>query len=211
MNYVIITSHIMAIRQERRSPHHKGEVVQGTTLADAAVRAGVRHLVYTSVGGVERVRGIPHFDTKWEIEQHVRRVGLPYTFLRPTTFTDVFTAKGAALGLGMMGAVLGRDKPLQMVAVRDIGVFARMAFADPGRYLGKEIELAGDELTVPEIAELLGMRRYPKVPKAVLRLFGKESRMLFWFGESGYRADVEALRALHPGLLTLKEWLALSR
>lgn len=195
--------------QNSRTAGLDGEVRQGTTLADVAKEAGVAHFVYSSVGGVDRVRGIPHFDTKWEIERHIQRIGLPYTFLRPTTFTDVFAVKGAAVGLGMMAAVLGRDKTLQMIAVRDIGVFARIAFDDPERFAGQAIELAGDELTVPEIAERVG-RRYVPLPKALLRLFGKESRMLFWFGESGYQADIPALRAVHPELLTLEAWYAKS-
>ncbi|WP_157249863.1 NmrA family NAD(P)-binding protein [Nonomuraea typhae] len=134
----------------------------------------------------------------------LRAGGLPYTFLRPTTFTDVFVMRGAAVGLGMMAAVLGRDKTLQMIATRDIGVFARMAFA--GRFPEQALELAGDELTVPQIAARTG-RRYVRMPRALLRAMGAESRMLFWFGESGYAADIVALKELHPGLLTLEGWL----
>lgn len=185
--------------QNTRTAGLEGEVRQGIALADAAKKEGVQHFVYSSVGGVERVRGIPHFDTKWEIEQHIRNIGLPYTFLRPTAFMTMFNG----IGLGMLAAVLGKDKRLQLVAVSDIGVFARLAFDDPATYLGRELELAGDELTVPEIAERLG-KRYVRLPKALLRAMGKESRMLFWFGESGYRADIAALRQLHPGLLRLE-------
>lgn len=194
--------------QNSRTAGLKGEVRQGVTLVEAARRAGVRHFVYSSVGGAERVRGIPHFDTKWEIEGRLRSSGMPATVLRPTTFTDVFTMRGS---LGAMATVLGADKPVQMVAVRDIGVFARMAFEQP-TLVGEAMELAGDELTVPSIAAALvaaGRRgRYWRVPRFLLRAMGKESRMLFWFGEGGYRADIGALRALHPGLLTFEAWLA---
>ncbi|MDW5327436.1 NmrA family NAD(P)-binding protein [Plantactinospora sp. KLBMP9567] len=73
--------------QNSRTAGPEGEVRQGRTLIDAAVAAGVRHLVQTSVGGVDRVRGIPHFDTKWRIEQHLRDTSLDWTILRPTTFS----------------------------------------------------------------------------------------------------------------------------
>ncbi|SDL18629.1 NmrA/HSCARG family protein [Nonomuraea jiangxiensis] len=198
--------------QNSRTAGLKGEVQQGITLVDAARAAGVEHFVYASVGGVERVRGIPHFDTKWEIEQHLRAAGLPATLLRPTTFMDVFTMRGASVGLGMMAAALGPRKSLQMVAVRDIGVFARLAFEQPETYTGQALELAGDQLTVPDIATRLKAAgrpgRYARVPRVLLRAMGKEARMLFWFEESGYNADIPALRKQHPGLLTLKTWLA---
>ena len=198
--------------QNTRTAGRTGEVHQGITLADAAQAAGVAHLVYSSVGGVERVRGIPHFDTKWEIEQQLRRMDVPHTVLRPSAFMTIFTMRGAAIGLGMMAAALGSAKPLQMIAPEDIGVFARIAFERPETYLGQAIEIAGDELTIPQIAAALRdagrPSRYPRIPRALLRLLGKESRMLLWFGESGYQADIPALRTIHPGLMTLRDWLA---
>src|SRR5262245_59749419 len=48
------------------------EVRQGKNLADAASKAGVRHFVYSSVGGAERSTGIPHWESKWEIEKYIR-------------------------------------------------------------------------------------------------------------------------------------------
>ncbi|MFI7451804.1 hypothetical protein ACIBQX_30205 [Nonomuraea sp. NPDC049714] len=94
-----------------------------------------------------------------------------------------------------------------MIKVRGIGVFARPVFEDPDRSAGQALEPAGDELTVPQIARKVG-KRYATFPKALLRLMGKGSRMLFWFGESGYDAGIPALRALHPGLLSLDGWPA---
>src|SRR5919199_5871491 len=58
------------------------EVQQGKTVAEAAKAAGVEHFVYSSVGSAHRQTGIPHFDSKWEVEEHIRQIGLPYTILR---------------------------------------------------------------------------------------------------------------------------------
>src|SRR6516165_10396462 len=63
----------------------KREVQQGRNLADAAKKAGVQHFVYSSVGGAERNTGIPHWESKWEIEKHIRSLGLPSTVLGPVT------------------------------------------------------------------------------------------------------------------------------
>src|SRR5688500_1717530 len=62
------------------------EVQQGKTVADAAKAASVEHFVYSSVGSAHRQTGIPHFESKAEVEEHVREIGLPYTILRPVFF-----------------------------------------------------------------------------------------------------------------------------
>jgi uncharacterized protein YbjT (DUF2867 family) len=62
---------------------YEGEVRQGKTLADAAKAAGGRHVVYSSVGSAHRETGIPHFDSKGEIEEYKCQTDLPYTILRP--------------------------------------------------------------------------------------------------------------------------------
>src|SRR5215210_7965126 len=62
---------------------YDGEVQQGKTVADVAKAAGVEHFVYSSVGSAYRQTGISHFESKWEVEEHVRQIGLPYTILRP--------------------------------------------------------------------------------------------------------------------------------
>ncbi|MEC3920254.1 NmrA/HSCARG family protein [Nocardia sp. CDC160] len=185
----------------------KKETARGVSLIDAAVQAGVEHFVYSSVGGVERVRGIPHFDSKWEVEKHLRQSGLPATVLRPSSYMEGFTMPGAAtMGMSMMSATLGDSKTLQMIAVRDIGIFAALAFASPATYIGETLELAGDELTVPQMARFTGKKYWRRMPQWLLRAMGPESRMFFWFGESGYQADIADLRRRHPGLLTFEQW-----
>src|SRR5262245_25080598 len=53
----------------------KREVLQGKNLAEAAKNAHVEHFVYSSVGGAERSSGIDHWESKWEIEKHIRQIG----------------------------------------------------------------------------------------------------------------------------------------
>jgi len=61
----------------------EAEVRQGVMLADAAKQAGVAHYVYTSVGSAHRHTGISHFESKWEVEQHIAKLGLPRDHLAP--------------------------------------------------------------------------------------------------------------------------------
>jgi uncharacterized protein YbjT (DUF2867 family) len=66
----------------------KREVIRGKNLAVAAKKAGVEHFVYSSVGGAERNTGIGHWESKWEIEKHIRKLGLRSTVLRPVAFME---------------------------------------------------------------------------------------------------------------------------
>ena len=77
----------------------EGEVRQGTTLADAAKATGIQHFVYSSVGSADRQTGIPHFESKFRIEEHIRAIDLPHTILRPVFFMENFGyARDAILG-----------------------------------------------------------------------------------------------------------------
>jgi len=104
------------------------EVLQGKTLGDAARAAGVRHYVYSSVGGAERRSGVPHFETKWQVEEHLRSLDLPMTIVRPVYFFENFGGWGLQPQEGGEGYTLAMplspDATLQSVAVDDIGAFA---------------------------------------------------------------------------------------
>lgn len=193
----------------------EGEVREGKRLADIAQKIGIKHFVYSSVGGAERHTGVPHFDSKWQIEEHIRSLGLPYTIFRPVFFMDNFLGRDfrSQLMEGVLRMPLPPDKPLQMIAVTDIGAFVAMAFRDPDQWLGKELELAGDELTMPQAAEIahrtLGVPiRYEELPIDQVRQQSPETAIMFeWFNREGYKADIAALRKMYPPLLTLEEWI----
>ncbi|MFI6093877.1 NmrA/HSCARG family protein [Streptomyces sp. NPDC051218] len=180
------------------------EVRQGKTVADAAKSAGVGHFVYSSVGGAERRTGIDHFETKARVERHIVALGLPATILRPAFFMNNLLHYADARSERLMALPVRPDKPMQMVAADDIGVFAALAFGDPQTYVGRQIELAGDEVTFPEIARIY--ERVTGVPTR-LDVLPIEERMFEWFAEEGYQADIPALRGLHPELMTFEEFL----
>jgi uncharacterized protein YbjT (DUF2867 family) len=190
-----------------------GEVRQGKNVADAAKAAGIRHFVYTSVGGAERKTGLAHFDSKWEIEEYIHSLGLPVTVLRPVFFMENLTSPMMGPRNGVLANALKADTRLQMIAVEDIGVFAALAFARPQEFIGRALELAGDELSMPQVAEAM-MRatgqpvRFHEMPLEQVAAFSQETAdMMAWFNDHGYEADISGLRKLHPGLLTFEAWL----
>jgi uncharacterized protein YbjT (DUF2867 family) len=62
----------------------ENELQRGLNVVDAAQAAGIQHLVYASVSSADRKTGIPHWEIKWQVEQYIRKLGLPFTILRPT-------------------------------------------------------------------------------------------------------------------------------
>ena len=106
------------------------EVRQGILMADAAKQAGIAHYVYTSVGSAHRKTWIPHFETKWKVEQYIRQIGLPATVLRPVWFMENFTTFSKPSAGGILRMPLRADKKLAMVALRDIGEFGAAAFIE---------------------------------------------------------------------------------
>jgi uncharacterized protein YbjT (DUF2867 family) len=176
---------------------YEGELQQGKTVADSAKAAGVEHFVYSSVGSAHRQTGLSHFESKWEVENHMRELDLRYTILRPVFFMQNWEMmRGMVLG-GTLAQPLDPDKPFQQVAVEDIGALAAIAFENPDRWIGREVDLAGDEPTMPEIAETLGRVigrevSYYQVPwDQFEEQMGKEFTAQYrWFNDVGYEADI---------------------
>src|SRR5262249_42024860 len=134
----------------------KREVQQGKNLAEAAKKAGVEHFVYSSVGGAERSSGIDHWESKWEIEKYIRKLGLPATILRPVTFMETYYVQEVEIGIlkGKLVDPIRADKPYQTIATDDIGAFVALAFERPKEFIGVDLEIAGSELTNPEAAQV---------------------------------------------------------
>jgi uncharacterized protein YbjT (DUF2867 family) len=196
----------------------KREVQQGKNVADAAKKANVKHFVYSSVGGAERNTGIPHWESKWEVENIIRDLGLPATMIRPAAFMETYYIDQVELGIlkGKLADPIRGDKPYQTIATDDIGAFVALAFERPTEFIGKELEIAGSELTNLEAAKIfsrvLGKKvKFQKLPLALVRLvLGKEFYLMFrWFNEAGFKGDISALRRRYPEvhLHTLEEWL----
>lgn len=197
---------------------HDAEVRQGAALAEAAKEAGVQQFVYSSVGGAERRRGLSHFESKWEIENRIRALGLPATIVRPVFLMENLNAPRYRSGIlgGTLALALRPDVALQLVACEDIGAFAERAFAEPETFVGEAVELAGDELTGPELAAALTRVlarpvRFVTLPLERLRAMNPEVAEMFeWLGSDGYKADLDALRRMLPDLLGFEAWLRLT-
>jgi uncharacterized protein YbjT (DUF2867 family) len=190
---------------------------RGVMVADLAEECGVGHLVYSSLNGADADSGIPYYESKERIEEHIRTLGVPATILRPVSFMDNFATYNRPVledGTLVVNLAVEPQIPMQLIAVRDIGAFAAIAFDRPDGHIGRTLEIAGDVLTPPEIAETFGRvcgvpASFRQTPIERIRAFDPQLAMMFaFFNERpAVRADLPALRAEHPGLMTLETWL----
>jgi uncharacterized protein YbjT (DUF2867 family) len=190
------------------------EVRQGIAFAEAANRQDVGHLVYSSVGAADQNTGIPHFESKGKIEERIRQIGMPYTIFRPVFFMENWLMMRDGIENGAITLPLSPHTRLQMIAVDDIGAFVALAFEHPERWRNRAFELAGDELSMRDIAEAFSRAggrevRYQQVPwDQFEQRTGREMTVMYrWFEEKGYDVDIAAVRQNYPALTTFSRWL----
>ncbi|MBP1850293.1 NmrA/HSCARG family protein [Rhizobium halophytocola] len=191
------------------------EIGYGKTVADLAVEAGVRHLVYTSVNAAgEEKTGMGHFDSKAEIEAHIRGLAVASTIIRPAGFMELLMLPGMGLDQGRFNFFLRPDQVGQTIAVRDIGRIVAAIFADPDTYVGRTFEIAGDRLTGKDLEKSLSRAagrpiQYARFPDAVLESnpFLGHLAALFDDGRLAGNADIEGLQREFGPLLSFDAWL----
>lgn len=191
------------------------EEEQGKRLATLAREAGVQHYVYASVGSAHRKTGIPHFDNKARVEETVRALGFPsYVIVRPVFFMENLVSPWFLNG-DTMYAALAPTTVLQMIAVRDIGQYGARAFTDAAALNRREIDIAGDAVTMPQAAAALskGLGRtisFVQIPIAEVRKNSEDfALMLEWFERVGYDADIAGnAKAFGIPPTSLEAWAA---
>jgi uncharacterized protein YbjT (DUF2867 family) len=189
------------------------EEAQGTRLATLASETGVEHFVYTSVGSAHKGTGIPHFESKWRIEEAVRRLRFPsHVILRPVFFMENLVTPYSLQGDKLASALKSGTK-LQMIAVDDIGWFGARAFTDATGLNRRELDLAGDVCTMPEAAQILSKAlgrpiAFTQTPIEQVRKYSEDTAaMIEWFERVGYSADIATLeREFGRSLTKLSDW-----
>jgi uncharacterized protein YbjT (DUF2867 family) len=128
-------------------------VEQHRTFVDAAVEAGVAHLVYVSFYGAAPDATFTLARDHWATEQHIRARGIPFVFLRDNLYADFFP-----MMTGDDGVIRGPagDGRVAAVAQDDIADAAVAVLRDAAAHAGRTYELTGPEaLTLAEVAATL--------------------------------------------------------
>jgi len=196
------------------------EIRHGVDAVDAAVRAGVGHIVYTSATNADRGTAIPHFDSKRVVERHLADVTDDWTVIAPAAFMDNIAGGWAIRSLqqGRFSLPLSPGTPLKLIAAADIGAFAALAIGRRDEFRGRRVDIASDERTGREMAQTLGavIGRDVQYDAAniedVARYSTDLAAMFDYFDRVGMDVDVTRLRADHPevGWHTFADWARLN-
>jgi uncharacterized protein YbjT (DUF2867 family) len=192
------------------------ETRQGIVAADAAKAAGIGHLVYTSVADANKKTGIPHFDSKYPVEQHIAGLGIPFTISAPASFMENIVAPWSigALRQGTFAFPMPPKRVIQLIAVADIGAFVTALIERRDQVFGKRFDLAADELSGQEQVKILSDAigrpiAYQQIPIAAIRQQSEDVAIMFeWFDRVGADADIAALRRDFPEVRwhSLADW-----
>ena len=194
----------------------EAETRQGISVADAASSVGVAHLVFSSVGSADQKTGVPHFESKFEVEQHIRGLGIPYTIVGPVYFFENVFNPFVLPGLrqGDLAVALPADQSLQQISVRNIASFAVTALENRDTLLGKRIDIASDELTGEQAARILSEVsgrniEYVQTPLQELRAMNEDFALnIEWLIRVGYSVDIAELHREFPEIAweTFEAW-----
>lgn len=215
------------------------EIEEARLFADAAKQAGIQHAIWSTLEDsrlmipleddrMPTLQGkykVPHFDGKGESDHFFTDAGVPTTFLYASFYWDNFIYFGAGPQRGEDGMLrltlpIG-DAKMAGIAAEDIGKCAYGIFKDSGKYIGKKVGVAGEQLTGNEMAAALSAALnepviYNKIPAAVYRSFGFPGaddlgNMFQLYDEFAtplnQLRDVENSRRLNPELMNFSQWL----
>jgi uncharacterized protein YbjT (DUF2867 family) len=192
-----------------------GEVEQGRRLIDEAAKAGIGHFILTSVAGADQSTGVPHFDSKWEVEQYLHKSALNWTIVRPVEFMDNWSWSVEKYKSGKLIDPRAANSSHQWIAVSDIGFIVAEAFESPDEWLGVTLEIAGDEMAVGEFRARLAQAFGNDVVHIQISWeefaaqAGEEITLMYrWFENDGYAVDILTLRKRYPDFVSVKEFLA---
>jgi uncharacterized protein YbjT (DUF2867 family) len=197
----------------------EAEVRQGKHVADVAKDMGVQHLVYGSAGTGRNDTGIPSWETKLLVEDHMRTLALPLTIVRPMAFMELMTEQKffpAASTWHIMPKMMGEARPVGWLCTDDLGAVVAHVFADPQRFVGKDLALASDVQSLAQCRSLyrdvLGSPppQFP-LPPWLFRRFGFVGRdlttMWNWLRAGDIDLDTTPTQTIHPEALSVQAWL----
>ncbi|KAI9890647.1 MAG: hypothetical protein M1814_003716 [Vezdaea aestivalis] len=216
------------------------ELAIGRALANAAKKAGVSHYIYSSMPDHSSFLGfnwpqLPLWSPKFAIENYIRQLGLPATFVYTGIYNNNFTSLPYPLfcmdlqsdGSWLWKAPFHPDQPLPWLdAEHDVGPAVLQLFKDgPRKWSGQRIALAFERLTPQQVCAAFSRAtqrpaRYVRAPieisvniptgyreqlEGIEKLFGGKEGAPYFGPDLDHSAPAEAI-TLWPGFRGMEEY-----
>ena len=140
--------------------------------------------------------------------------GVPFTIFRPVAFNYSLAGYKESALQGILPDARRGDSDVYQIAEEDYAQFVSLALTDPANWKNQSLDVAGDRLTVAELAKMFGDALGREVKHRQIsweeetEAIGEEVvRLMRWVEEEGPRVDVAALRARYPWLTDLNRYL----
>jgi uncharacterized protein YbjT (DUF2867 family) len=193
------------------------EMMRGKLMVDTAAGHPVKHFIYSSVVGADRHTGIPHWESKYQIENHLRNSGLPFTIVRPSSFYENFLIPQvlSRIQKGKLVTPVKGNVPHNFMSATDVGKVIQPILKNTDQYAGETVSLAAEEMNHIDVAsvfsKVLGKEiKYATIPSLLTRLImGKGLHIMFsWVNENGcvFVNDLDGFRLKFPGFIRIEDW-----
>jgi len=203
---------------------HELEEKQGKALVDVAAANNVKHFVFTSADrGVHADTDgsvVPHFQSKFNIENHLKAVAaktgqMDWTIIRPVAFMENLSPDFIGKAFTAMWELNGMDRKLQLVSTIDVGILAADAFKNREKYASKALDLATDSLSPNEakatFRRVVGQEiptTYHFVGRLIKWMLHEQLGIMFqWFVDVGFAADPNHYKREFPEMQGFEKWL----
>ncbi len=193
----------------------KAEVAQGQQIIAAAGEVHLPWLILASVASADQATGIPHFESKWRIEQQLASSGLPHTVVAPTYFYENLGDPRELIGAGELALPLPATRPLQQLALSDLGSVVASILSRQRDFIGQRIEVAGDQPTPAQMSEDLTAAAgrpvtYRQTPLDTVAERSPDIAAMYRFLTNvGYEVDIASVEARFPDVswTTFARWI----
>jgi uncharacterized protein YbjT (DUF2867 family) len=191
------------------------EVEQGRQIIAAAEEVDLPWLILASVASADQATGIPHFESKWQIEQQLAASSLVHTVVAPTYFYENLGDPRELTQAGELALPLPATRPLQQVALSDLGSLVASMLSRQTEFAGQRMEVAGDQPTPARMSEDLATASghavsYRELPLDTVAARSPDIAAMYRFlADTGYRVDVASIHDRFPdvGWTTFARWI----
>ncbi|KAM3916753.1 nmrA-like family domain-containing protein 1 isoform 2-T2 [Leptodactylus fuscus] len=200
------------------------EITQGKRIADLAKYLELQFVIFSGLENVEKQTGgkleVAHFDGKGQIEEYFRELGVPMVSVRlPCYYENLLTffrPQKNKDGDGYSLAIPMGDVLLDGMSVTDLGGVVVSILKSPSEYIGKDLGLSTEKLTVAEYAAILSrvLNKDIKDAKITADVYEKlgfpgalELANMFRFYGLNPDRSVELTLKLNPKAMKFEQWV----